>query len=549
MMKLKEHCQSCFKFWRPSVARRITIYFIVFGMIIFFISSFLYISASKRSFFESTSRLIRTHFSQLKGSDQPDFIWNSIGTPRADLSQLLQTLTNFSSEFYSISDLSLFIKNKDNGKWHRLYFSDNRVLHAVRVEDPSLIKLAHSLHGRFGHPNLKIIKSDNTSSLFVNITGNHDLHQYFLKIELGGEGLSGFIRAQVVRFGLFFIVALISSRLLGYYFARKIAGPIENLSQTATQVAKGDLSHLAPVVSNDEIGKLSESFNTMIEGLREWERIKVVEFELEKGRKIQKDFLPARLPRVPNWDIATFFHPAGKVSGDFYDVFVFPDGCLGVVIADVCDKGVGSALYMALFRSLIRVFSIQAALDEGALREKTDLSQKNRTDDGSCSDDPTNRLKAVMLTNDYIAENHGQECMFATLFFGVLNPSTGTLYYINGGHEPLYVIGESGIKKVLEPTGPAVGMMPDIDFNVRQIQLSHGDVLLGYTDGVTEARSPQDELFSRGRLRSLLEQPIGSASDILQRIKTNLFDFIDAAPRIDDVTMLAVQRAEVSQGN
>jgi sigma-B regulation protein RsbU (phosphoserine phosphatase) len=132
--------------------------------------------------------------------------------------------------------------------------------------------------------------------------------------------------------------------------------------------------------------------------------------------------------------------------------------------------------------------------------------------------------------------------MFATLFFGVLNPITGQMYYINGGHEPLYVINSTGVKTLLRPTGPAVGMMPNMPFNIQQIQLDPGDILVGYTDGVTEARAPEDELFSRHRLQSLLEQPNGSVSDLLERIKSSLFSFIDIAPRHDDVTMLGVQR-------
>jgi sigma-B regulation protein RsbU (phosphoserine phosphatase) len=152
------------------------------------------------------------------------------------------------------------------------------------------------------------------------------------------------------------------------------------------------------------------------------------------------------------------------------------------------------------------------------------------------------RLRAVPFTNNYIAQIHGDEGMFATLFFGVLEPSSGKLCYINGGHEPLFVINSNGIKKNLDPTGPAVGMMPNMAFNIRDIQLDLGDMLVGYTDGVTEARSPEDELFSRRRLQSLMEQPIGSVSDLLERIKSSLFSFIDIAPRHDDVTMLGVQR-------
>ena len=152
-------------------------------------------------------------------------------------------------------------------------------------------------------------------------------------------------------------------------------------------------------------------------------------------------------------------------------------------------------------------------------------------------------LKAVTFTNNYIVQNHGQESMFATMFFGVLNPTTGRLCYVNGGHEPLYVLNEGSIKEQLMPTGPAVGLMPDISFKTRQIQLEPGDLLVGYTDGVTEARSPKDEFYTRDRLQSILTQPFKSASDTLESIKTNLFAFIDIAPRIDDVTMLAVQRA------
>ena len=119
------------------------------------------------------------------------------------------------------------------------------------------------------------------------------------------------------------------------------------------------------------------------------------------------------------------------------------------------------------------------------------------------------------------------------------------LCYVNGGHEPLYVISKNKIKKELRPTGPAVGLMPDTKYQIREIQLEPGDLLIGYTDGVTEARSPDDEIYSRDRLRSLLTQPLKSASETLERIKTNLFAFIDIAPRGDDVTMLAVQRATV----
>ncbi len=156
--------------------------------------------------------------------------------------------------------------------------------------------------------------------------------------------------------------------------------------------------------------------------------------------------------------------------------------------------------------------------------------------------DQINALKAVALTNNYIAQEHGDMTMFATLFFGVLDPATGLLTYINGGHEPLFIVGEAGVKAILKHTGPAVGIVPNTKFQIQQVQMEPGDILISYTDGVTDARAPNREFFTDKRLRSLLEQPAPSASALLERIKTNLFSHIDNAQQFDDITMLAVQR-------
>ncbi|MDE3089520.1 MAG: response regulator, partial [Chloroflexota bacterium] len=157
---------------------------------------------------------------------------------------------------------------------------------------------------------------------------------------------------------------------------------------------------------------------------REHLYLKGLERELEIGREIQFSFLPDALPQPPGWEIAARFLPARQVSGDLYDVFALHgDAQIGLVIADVCDKGVGAALYMALFRSLLRVTS---NLDYFADRHRP-----------SAPSNPAANLKnAVALTNNYIARTHEQASMFATLFFGILDPATGALIYINGGHQP-----------------------------------------------------------------------------------------------------------------
>ena len=215
---------------------------------------------------------------------------------------------------------------------------------------------------------------------------------------------------------------------------------------------------------------------------------------------------------------------------------------MGLVIGDVCDKGVGSALYMALFRSLIRVFCAQMAESKAHSKEGIDRAADLSCARSAVCTDPRDCLQAVSLTNDYIARIHGEEGMFATIFFGILDPVSGRLNYTNGGHEPLLQLGKNGIKHQLNPTGPAVGMLPEMAFGVQEADLVPGDILLGFTDGLTEARSPADELYTRARLNSLFDPPADSAGALLTKIETNLFAFIDIAPRNDDITMLAVQR-------
>ena len=263
---------------------------------------------------------------------------------------------------------------------------------------------------------------------------------------------------------------------------------------------------------------------------------KALDAEMEKGRKIQMEFLPDQIPRIPGWEIAICFHPAKQVSGDFYDAFLLPGNLIGLVIADVCDKGIGSALFMALFRSLIRVFSGQINLRGVSVSGTADSG-------GDSSGNPMYQaLHAVSLTNDYIAAEHGEEGMFATLFFGVLDPRNGKMTYVNAGHEPLIIVNHGGMREKLKPTGPVVGMSFETEYKVKQTLIEPGDILIGYTDGVTEALSPNKEFYTKRRFFSVLENPAPTASKLIEQVKIDLYNHMDDAPQFDDITMLAVHR-------
>jgi len=311
-----------------------------------------------------------------------------------------------------------------------------------------------------------------------------------------------------------------------------------NFNQETADLMLLTAGQIASALENARLySKLDDSYRSLEQANLEIEAYsKALHAEMEKGRKIQRDFLPTQIPQLSGWEIAFYFHPARQVSGDFYDAFLLPGDLVGLVIADVCDKGVGSALFMALFRSLIRVFSGQINLQGVSVPGSGDHSGD------SSGEKLYEALHAVSLTNEYIAHEHGEEGMFATLFFGVLDPDSGKLTYVNGGHEPLILFNQSGIKERLKATGPVVGMMTEMEYNVQQVQMEPDDFLIGYTDGVTEAMSPENKLFSKKRFLSLLEKPAASASQQIEQIKINIFNHIGDAPQFDDITMIAVHR-------
>lgn len=253
-----------------------------------------------------------------------------------------------------------------------------------------------------------------------------------------------------------------------------------------------------------------------------------MERELEIGRQIQRSFLPEELPQPAGWEIAAKFEPARQVAGDFYDSFPLAGGVrIGLVIADVCDKGVGAALFMALFRSLVRAFT-----------ESTYASAPSGGDS-----DSARVLSTILSTNDYIAKTHGRSNMFATLFLGVLEPAGGTLSWVNAGHEAPVVFGASGTNSRLNPTGPALGMMPDMKFEARTTQVGPGETLFAFTDGVTEARDTAGRLFSEERLFGLLAEGSPTAAAFLDRVEAAVSAHASGVDRSDDITMLAARRA------
>jgi sigma-B regulation protein RsbU (phosphoserine phosphatase) len=278
---------------------------------------------------------------------------------------------------------------------------------------------------------------------------------------------------------------------------------------------------------------LANSMSVALENARLWEQEKMyrkaLERELEIGREIQAGFLPEELPLVEGWEIAASLMSAREVAGDFYDAFELPDGTIGLVIADVCDKGVGAALFMTLFRSLIRAAA--------------NLEYFEHIEQSNIPHSPAERLRRAMsLTNNYIAETHENSGMFATVFFGILDPRDGRLTYINGGHEPPLVVEAGAVCEHLRKTGPAVGAISDREFGVLDTQLKSGQTLLSFTDGVPDSKNPHGEFFGRQRLLDVLGQTSRSAHELIRAIEAELHRHAAGTTQFDDITLLAVKR-------
>jgi sigma-B regulation protein RsbU (phosphoserine phosphatase) len=280
--------------------------------------------------------------------------------------------------------------------------------------------------------------------------------------------------------------------------------------------------------------------------------------ELEIGREIQAGFFPDMLPQLPGWELAARFRAAREVAGDFYDAFELPNGRVALVIADVCDKGIVAALFMALIRSLLRAFMQQSYHQQPS---STAYSPPPTAGPPFTAADHHMLLEAVRQTNAYITTSHTQAHMFATLFCALLDPASGDLLYLNCGHTPPLILsaadpdpaqaadakGNWQVCDILQPGGPAIGLLSSARYQPAQTTLPPGSLLFAFTDGIVEARDPFGEQFGNGRLLTLLEYhnangAEASAAALLQLVETAVVRHMAGTEAFDDLTMLALRR-------
>jgi serine phosphatase RsbU (regulator of sigma subunit) len=249
-----------------------------------------------------------------------------------------------------------------------------------------------------------------------------------------------------------------------------------------------------------------------------------LERELAMAGQIQASFLPTSLPRLAGWDLAVTLEPARVASGDFYDFIPLSDDRLGIVIADVSDKGMGAALYMALARTLLRTYA---------------------------SEYPDQPDRVLDATNRRILGDAGAG-LFVTVFYATLDPASGWLNYCNAGHPPPLLFNPEEPTQIAElgRTGMALGAVEDTSWRQRTVHLEPGQVLLLYSDGISDAQDPERQLYGRERLRSFLaaraptQRPRGpSAQYLLDSLLVEVHGFMGSAAQFDDIALSVLVRS------
>ena len=319
-------------------------------------------------------------------------------------------------------------------------------------------------------------------------------------------------------YGGFTVLILVSVILLLWFFNRSFR-PLTDLIEALRALARHDFDYRIPHTNRrDELGALARGLTDFRSSLVDRERLVLLKEQMEFAAQIQRSILPHSFNVADFASIDAITKPAEDVGGDFFDVFMLANGNAGIVVADVADKGMGSALFGALASSLTRA---TARLY-------------------NC---PGKVLEAV---NQQLCERNEAD-LFVTLFYGVMDRETGVLIYANAGHEPPLLLnrdggGDTRVERTATTHGLPLGLVPDAKFETGSVTLRPSDNLVLFTDGITEAENAENRLFSSAALNDLLlRQSSNVPSDIISSVLEDVRAFTGEQPQSDDITLMVVR--------
>ena len=336
--------------------------------------------------------------------------------------------------------------------------------------------------------------------------------------------------AQAVRIAGYILVglfggALVVSLIVAISLTRTMTRTVHDLYRGTERVNRSDFSHRIQVRGNDQLSDLGRSFNTMTESIerlieesREHERL---QSELEIAREVQARMFPREAPKLSSLEVLGVCRPAQVVSGDFYDYIQLSSTRMALAFGDVSGKGISAALVMATLHSIVRTQLALLARSNGEFALST--------------------AELVARTNRRLHTDTSDE-KFATLFFAGYDEREGILSYSNAGHLPPLLIRGGGIQQ-LEVTGMVVGLFPESTYESRQVELRPGDILVAFTDGLTEPENAYEEEFGEERFyEAVLRHADRPSSEMIAAVMQEVIDWTGESSLQDDMTMLVAKR-------
>ena len=350
----------------------------------------------------------------------------------------------------------------------------------------------------------------------------------------GNEFLRGVLFDVVVTVALLFLLVEIIATLVGAHLARRLTGAIKALYEGTRRITRGDFSHRIPVRTHDQLGELAISFNQMTGNL---ERLLVVEkekerlqTELEIAREVQGQLYPKQAPPLCGLKLTVQCDPARMVSGDYYDYQELGGKRLAFAIGDVAGKGISAALLMA---------TLQAAL-------RAQMTQYQPMRDSECADVPEIDVsKLVSALNKQIFAHTSPE-KYATFFFALFDERTRTLTYTNAGHlSPLLL--RNGDVTPLDSNGTVVGAFPFSKYEESCLIMDPGDLLICYTDGITEPENAYGEEFGEARMVDLVRKHRHREDSEIIHIVLDAVRGWTGNPELhDDMTLMLAREVQVA---
>jgi phosphoserine phosphatase RsbU/P len=367
-------------------------------------------------------------------------------------------------------------------------------------------------------------ETSSDDALLVELSTSKLIGNLFRSENEVGKRILRWLEGAVV----FFLVVEIISVVIGFLLTKSITNAVHSLDLGTELVKQGDFSHRIVVRSEDQLGALAASFNQMTEYVqrlvKELVQKERLERELEIAKEVQEHLFPGQNPSMGRLDVSGICLPARVVSGDYYDFLFMGENELGLALADICGKGISAALLMSNLQATLRSNVLNFWHQNGSNGEKA--------------------LAKIVGRLNFQMYSYTSANKFASFFFAVYDDVRQTLTYCNAGHNPPLHFSSEGFQR-LRTGGTVVGIFADSEYEQETIRLQPGDLLVAYTDGITESVNEQGEEFGENRLIELIRKYRNLDADKLKGvIVEQVRSWTAAEEREDDMTLVVAKMSE-----